>query len=535
VFVLALGHERRRDAAVFIAMYIVLCDCTLGPPFPIGYLLNAVDKLNITVSPWRAGIVAQFAFSMAAAFGVDAAAKIPGETKWKVVRTALLLACGVGMFYVARRWMTDGPLYQPVFLVWVFPAITLVVLCVLPWVSWKRWGGMIVAALVMAEIVTWGAQMLPIYASSRIGAGGKTEQFGQSRGISLDNKRKVAIRPNWNMWTLDPVACGYVPLYVGVTRQTMCPPSWESMYRVYLKEYGVYAENQRGNLLFKRNFWLANRWVSGPLPKKEILFPAASAVFLPETPGGTALPVPEIGRDAVEGRAVSESIQQVPLVEGPEIASHAKALTDKARSMELALPPAALDNTHSVLVVEYTTRAQVEFSGICIDDTGTPHDLMKSKMMPGGQALIFPLPDASKAQILLRWPQRANGAFQLTKAYVVKDLADENAKITIEERGANTTRLTVHDLPAPRLLLFVDSYYPGWRAWVDGKETPILLADDAFKAIVVPEGTHEVKFRFRSNAVYAGVGLSLATWILLPALFVAFGVRRRMRNAHYAP
>jgi uncharacterized membrane protein YfhO len=54
---------------------------------------------------------------------------------------------------------------------------------------------------------------------------------------------------------------------------------------------------------------------------------------------------------------------------------------------------------------------------------------------------------------------------------------------------------------------------------VDGRPTKILLADDAFKAVVVPKGSHSVRFEFSSARVYAGVGISLAT-VLLTAVFL---------------
>ncbi|MCX5757920.1 MAG: hypothetical protein NTU83_05345, partial [Candidatus Hydrogenedentes bacterium] len=43
----------------------------------------------------------------------------------------------------------------------------------------------------------------------------------------------------------------------------------------------------------------------------------------------------------------------------------------------------------------------------------------------------------------------------------------------------------------------------------DGTETPIYTANDVFKAVVVPAGTHEVRFVFSSRRVTLGAMISL--------------------------
>lgn len=45
------------------------------------------------------------------------------------------------------------------------------------------------------------------------------------------------------------------------------------------------------------------------------------------------------------------------------------------------------------------------------------------------------------------------------------------------------------------LLLLTDTYYPSWRAYVEGEEVEILRANHAFRAVVVPEGTNQVEFK----------------------------------------
>ena len=58
-------------------------------------------------------------------------------------------------------------------------------------------------------------------------------------------------------------------------------------------------------------------------------------------------------------------------------------------------------------------------------------------------------------------------------------------------------------------LYLSDTYYPGWRAYVDGERTPIYRANLAFRAIRVPQGTHTVVFRYVPLSFYGGLALTL--------------------------
>lgn len=68
------------------------------------------------------------------------------------------------------------------------------------------------------------------------------------------------------------------------------------------------------------------------------------------------------------------------------------------------------------------------------------------------------------------------------------------------------------------LLYLTDTYYPGWRAYVDGKETKIYRANLAFRAVVVPAGKHKVVFKYVPMSFYIGLmltlfGVALCIWL----------------------
>jgi hypothetical protein len=79
------------------------------------------------------------------------------------------------------------------------------------------------------------------------------------------------------------------------------------------------------------------------------------------------------------------------------------------------------------------------------------------------------------------------------------------------------------------ILVFSDSYYPGWVADVDGRPTRIYRANITQRAVIVPAGEHRVRFRFEPMTVIVGFWVSMGSLIGLFACFF-FSVRRSRRG-----
>jgi hypothetical protein len=65
------------------------------------------------------------------------------------------------------------------------------------------------------------------------------------------------------------------------------------------------------------------------------------------------------------------------------------------------------------------------------------------------------------------------------------------------------------------LLVLSETYYPGWRAWVDDQPASIYQTDIALRGVIVPGGTHRVRMEFRPLVLPVSFGISLGTAILL--------------------
>ena len=72
-----------------------------------------------------------------------------------------------------------------------------------------------------------------------------------------------------------------------------------------------------------------------------------------------------------------------------------------------------------------------------------------------------------------------------------------------------------------KILFLSDTYYPGWKAYIDGRQTNIYRANYAFRAIVVPGGVHTGKFIYDPDSFKIGYMISfLSVGILAIFLFL---------------
>jgi len=80
---------------------------------------------------------------------------------------------------------------------------------------------------------------------------------------------------------------------------------------------------------------------------------------------------------------------------------------------------------------------------------------------------------------------------------------------------------------APAWLFLADTYDPAWRAYVDGRPTQVFLANGMFRAVAVPEGEHQVNFRYEPPPLERGAAVSLVTGVLVLIEAASGAVRSR--------
>jgi uncharacterized membrane protein YfhO len=98
---------------------------------------------------------------------------------------------------------------------------------------------------------------------------------------------------------------------------------------------------------------------------------------------------------------------------------------------------------------------------------------------------------------------------------------------TFGERSLNRVYLDAN-LKAPGFLVLADSFYPGWKCFVDGKESKIYRANYVMRSVFLPSGRHQVEFKYDPLSFKIGAAISIAAYFApnLAGVELVYDVRR---------
>jgi hypothetical protein len=134
------------------------------------------------------------------------------------------------------------------------------------------------------------------------------------------------------------------------------------------------------------------------------------------------------------------------------------------------------------------------------------------------------------------------GADGLRRAAVVEPGATPAAMLVTENEATssplkaahlhrlspNAAMLTV-ETDAPSVLVFAESWDPGWRSWLNGREVPVLRVNGIFQGLLLPEaGRYVAVFRYWPRSL--ALTLTLAAAGLVAAGSLAFTGGRRQKR-----
>jgi hypothetical protein len=98
---------------------------------------------------------------------------------------------------------------------------------------------------------------------------------------------------------------------------------------------------------------------------------------------------------------------------------------------------------------------------------------------------------------------------------------DSSASITLVNNDNDVAYYT-SNAASNQFAVFSEVYYAqGWKAFIDGKETPIIKVNYILRGLAVPAGKHNIEFRFEPPGYFKGKKITAITSWLLIALLVA--------------
>lgn len=100
----------------------------------------------------------------------------------------------------------------------------------------------------------------------------------------------------------------------------------------------------------------------------------------------------------------------------------------------------------------------------------------------------------------------------------VQIISYRNSEIVVDARMADNG-----------FVVLSEKYYPGWKAYLDGKETEIHQADYVFRAVYVPQGRHNLTVRYEPESYKKGLYISMVSLLLVAGFLVYHGVKGRRR------
>ena len=114
-------------------------------------------------------------------------------------------------------------------------------------------------------------------------------------------------------------------------------------------------------------------------------------------------------------------------------------------------------------------------------------------------------------------------------ASVAEPRASASGTVRVTSYRPSSLTLEVES-SAPAYLVTSETFYPGWRAFLDGRPQPLYTTNAAFRGMPVPAGRHTVDMRFEPRILSQGAAVSGISWAALAALLLGDWTSRRKLN-----
>lgn len=544
---LAFLHPKRKEALIYVIVFYVIQDCSMGRPFPVATFLETVTPIQMS-NPDYTGILCPVLSAVVAGFGADAVrrASAGNRKRW-------LVAVAVSSGIVALGFVTVAALpyftsdYDPLLdtlatprippLSFAAPALVLVLMIVGCAAGRLKTLALLLPAAIAFEAYFASRPLIP-FPDNKF-----TYIFNQIVDLlQADSPTPTIERELWqdnyrghhglnlNMYQLKANIAGYDPLHLESTVRVLEPQlarEGKGTRALGPPQFSLWY-----NLFLYRAFWLCDSYVVGTLPEPERLFPSTKTVFLPEQVDVDG--IRELQASDLPESSLSDAAREVFVFDEGYIAQYMREYLD-GNAINVMVPLTNTATRRSAVRFDWLSdvpfSAEVAFMNL---DDGEAWITGEHEVMPvgGSGGFEIPIPAWPEMTVALHTePSMRDVDIRLSRISLWEDPADECPFIHVVQRTANTVTLEA-DCQGPRILLFTDALYPGWEATVDGVAAEIFRANNAFKAVILAEGRHRVHFSFRPRRIYAGLtGAALALSFACAGLLL---IHRRQRQEKVA-
>jgi hypothetical protein len=179
-------------------------------------------------------------------------------------------------------------------------------------------------------------------------------------------------------------------------------------------------------------------------------------------------------------------------------------------------------------------------------------DRKYDRIFENNKTVIYENPTARPvAYLTSRWKESGNiedlgyDSIITTDSKLIEQLKEQPVDPSqycdrLEIQSLKNTEAIYHtECNSPVILATSDSWHPGWKAEIDEESVPVGRVNQAFRAVVVPGGSHTVRMHYAPASIAWGLVTSAASVLLL--VLMALTAHYRKRNVspsalnHHAP
>ena len=96
-----------------------------------------------------------------------------------------------------------------------------------------------------------------------------------------------------------------------------------------------------------------------------------------------------------------------------------------------------------------------------------------------------------------------------TESSLVSDFSEEHGNISFKTQAEDEGFVVV-----------TTTYYPGWEARINGKETPIYRVNSSFIGFLIPPGKHDIVLEFRPKLLIVLFYIGMIVYLVVLVLVV---------------